>query len=103
MAEAAQALADQLVITDDNPRSEKPATIREQMLQGLSPQDREKTWCIEGRGAAIDRTIEAAGKNDVILIAGKGHENYQEIQGQRMSFSDQAWAEAALSRRGAPT
>nr|WP_298410048.1 UDP-N-acetylmuramoyl-L-alanyl-D-glutamate--2,6-diaminopimelate ligase [uncultured Halomonas sp.] len=103
MAEAAQALADQLVITDDNPRSEKPATIREQMLQGLSPQDREKTWCIEGRGDAIDRTIEAAGKNDVILIAGKGHENYQEIQGQRMPFSDQAWAEAALSRRGAPT
>ncbi|WP_227368003.1 UDP-N-acetylmuramoyl-L-alanyl-D-glutamate--2,6-diaminopimelate ligase [Halomonas sp. M20] len=103
MAEAAQALADQLVITDDNPRSEDPATIREQMRQGLSPENRKKAWCIEGRGDAIDRTIAAAGKNDVILIAGKGHENYQEIQGQRMPFSDQAWAEAALSKRGAPT
>nr|WP_299240292.1 UDP-N-acetylmuramoyl-L-alanyl-D-glutamate--2,6-diaminopimelate ligase [uncultured Halomonas sp.] len=103
MAEAARALADQLVITDDNPRSEVPARIREQMLQGLSPEDRKKAWCIEGRGDAIDRTIAAAGKNDVILIAGKGHENYQEMQGQRMPFSDHAWAEAALNKRGAPT
>ncbi|MGC3872069.1 UDP-N-acetylmuramoyl-L-alanyl-D-glutamate--2,6-diaminopimelate ligase [Halomonas sp. GXIMD04776] len=103
MAEAVQPLADRVVITDDNPRGENPATIREQILRGLSPADRERAWCIDGRGNAIDRTIKEAGNNDVILIAGKGHENYQEIQGQRTPFSDQEWAEAALAKRGVPT
>ncbi|SHF50171.1 UDP-N-acetylmuramoylalanyl-D-glutamate--2,6-diaminopimelate ligase [Modicisalibacter ilicicola DSM 19980] len=101
MGEAA-ALADRLVITDDNPRGENPATIRQQILDGVPVAARDRVWCIEGRGNAIDKAIAEAEEDDVILIAGKGHETYQEIEGQRMPFSDQARAEAALDKRGGP-
>lgn len=98
MGAAVEANADRWVITDDNPRSEDPGRIREQVLAGLSEPARESAWCIAGRERAIARAIEAAGPDDVILIAGKGHETYQEIQGQRLAFSDCACAESALAR-----
>lgn len=103
MAAAAEAVADRWVITDDNPRSEDPAAIRHQVLSGMSEAARERAWCIDGRGAAIDRAVAEAGPDDVILIAGKGHEDYQEIAGKRWPFSDRVRAEAALEQREAAT
>ncbi|PMR76894.1 UDP-N-acetylmuramoyl-L-alanyl-D-glutamate--2,6-diaminopimelate ligase [Billgrantia endophytica] len=99
MAAVAERHADRLVITDDNPRSEDPAAIREQILCGLSPQAREGAWTIAGRGDAIARVLAEASANDVVLLAGKGHETYQEIDGARHPFCDTRQAEAALARR----
>lgn len=99
MAAAAESLADRLVITDDNPRSESPAKIRDQVRAGLSPTALERSWCIDGRFDAIARVIAEAAVDDVILIAGKGHEDYQEINGQRLAFSDVLSAETALDAR----
>ncbi|MGR2737649.1 UDP-N-acetylmuramoyl-L-alanyl-D-glutamate--2,6-diaminopimelate ligase [Billgrantia sp. Q4P2] len=99
MGAAAERYADRLVITDDNPRSEDPVQIREQILSGLSAEAQQHAETISGRSEAIARTLEAAGDEDVILIAGKGHEPYQEIAGVRHAFSDIAEAEAALGRR----
>nr|WP_233440476.1 UDP-N-acetylmuramoyl-L-alanyl-D-glutamate--2,6-diaminopimelate ligase [Halomonas coralii] len=103
MGAAAGAVADRCVVTDDNPRSEEPAAIRRQILDGMNASARERAWCIDGRGAAIERAVVEAGPDDVILIAGKGHEDYQEIAGKRWPFSDLARAEAALAQRGAAT
>ncbi|MEQ5801746.1 UDP-N-acetylmuramoyl-L-alanyl-D-glutamate--2,6-diaminopimelate ligase [Halomonas sp. H10-9-1] len=100
MAAAAERHADRLVLTDDNPRSEDPGAIRAQMLTGLSQAARERAWDIGGRAAAIRRTLAEAGPDDVVLIAGKGHENYQEIAGVRHPFDDREVAEQALAARG---
>ncbi|RAH37095.1 UDP-N-acetylmuramoyl-L-alanyl-D-glutamate--2,6-diaminopimelate ligase [Halomonas sp. SL1] len=99
MAAAAERHADRLVITDDNPRSEAPAAIREAMLEGLSEAGREAAEVVDGRARAIRDVIREAAAEDVILIAGKGHEAYQEIDGVRHAFSDLAEAEAALAAR----
>jgi len=91
-------LADRVVLTSDNPRNEDPAAILKAIRRGVSGD------CITelDRQTAIDSTIEAAAAADVVLIAGKGHEQYQEIAGLRLPFSDAAVAEAALGRRGGP-
>ncbi|WP_417330786.1 UDP-N-acetylmuramoyl-L-alanyl-D-glutamate--2,6-diaminopimelate ligase [Halomonas cupida] len=99
MAQAAARHADRVVITDDNPRTEDPETIREAMSEGLDNAARQRSWNIAGRGEAIARVIQQAGPDDVILIAGKGHETYQEIQGVRHAFSDLEEAQRALSLR----
>ncbi|NIC04489.1 UDP-N-acetylmuramoyl-L-alanyl-D-glutamate--2,6-diaminopimelate ligase [Billgrantia bachuensis] len=99
MGAAAECHADRLVITDDNPRSEDPDRIREQILAGVSAEARQRTETIPGRSEAIAHAVEKAEDKDVILIAGKGHEPYQEIAGVRHAFSDIAEAEAALARR----
>ncbi|GHE22535.1 UDP-N-acetylmuramoyl-L-alanyl-D-glutamate--2,6-diaminopimelate ligase [Halomonas urumqiensis] len=99
MAAAAERHADRLVITDDNPRSETPSAIRTQVCEGLSADARVRAWNIEGRGAAIARLLGDAGVDDVVLIAGKGHEDYQETNGVREPFSDVEQAERALSTR----
>ncbi|WP_372612115.1 UDP-N-acetylmuramoyl-L-alanyl-D-glutamate--2,6-diaminopimelate ligase [Halomonas sp.] len=99
MAAAAQCHADVLVVTDDNPRSESPAVIREQVLAGLSPEARAAAWNLPGRGEVIARVLAEAAPEDVVLIAGKGHETYQDIQGVRHDFSDRVEAELALSKR----
>jgi UDP-N-acetylmuramoyl-L-alanyl-D-glutamate--2,6-diaminopimelate ligase len=88
MAAAAETLADRLVVTDDNPRSEDPQSIRDQIIEGLSDSARARSWSVAGRGQAIERVIAAAGPDDIVLIAGKGHEDYQEIAGVRHDFSD---------------
>jgi len=95
MAKAAENGADLLVLTSDNPRSEPPQTIIAQMLDGLS-EPHKAIICID-RAQAIAQTIEKAKPQDVILIAGKGHENYQEIKGLKTPFSDEKQALAALS------
>ena len=95
MAKAAEDGADLLVLTSDNPRSEQPQTIIANMVDGLS--DPAKAFICIDRAQAIAQTIEKAKPEDVILIAGKGHENYQEIKGLKIPFSDEKQALAALS------
>ena len=99
MATAAARHADRLVITDDNPRSEDPEQIRQQIVAGLNAQERERSEIIAGRGEAIAKTLQQAAADDVVLIAGKGHENYQEIAGVRHAFSDVEEVQASLKRR----
>ncbi len=99
MAAAAERQADVIVVTDDNPRSEDPASIREQILMGLSREAREAAWNLDDRGRALARVLAEASAEDVVLIAGKGHETYQEIAGVRHDFSDRVEAEKALSSR----
>ncbi len=106
MAAAAERHADRLVVTDDNPRDEDPATIRAAVMAGLSDVARGAALEVAGRGVAIARALAEVGDDDVVLIAGKGHETYQEVAGVRHPFSDLAEAERALNRRlaqeGAP-
>jgi UDP-N-acetylmuramoyl-L-alanyl-D-glutamate--2,6-diaminopimelate ligase len=92
--------ADAVVVTSDNPRAEPPAAILAEIAAGIA--QREGVELIEDRRAAIAQAVAQAGANDVLLIAGKGHEDYQEIAGIRQPFSDVAEASAALARRLAP-
>ena len=98
MAAAAEKAADVVMVTSDNPRFEKPELIISQILLGLSHRD-----CVEvqlDRAAAIREVIAQAAPTDVVLVAGKGHEAYQEIEGVRLPFSDQKIIEEALRRNG---
>ena len=90
-------LADKIVVTTDNPRNEDPKKIIEEILAGLTNAD--KATVIEDRAAAIAWTIAEADPSDVVLIAGKGHEDYQEVAGVRRPFSDVALAAAAVERK----
>jgi len=86
MAREAEKLADRVVVTDDNPRSEDPKAIAQDILAGFS--DSAKVTVIHDRAEAIQSAIRSATPNDLVLIAGKGHEAYQEIAGQKYPFSD---------------
>lgn len=95
---AVSALADQVVVTSDNPRSENPAAIIAQIIKGMAV---EKTphHVTEDRAAAILWAIKHAAKHDVVLLAGKGHEAYQEVMGKKLTFSDVDHAALALAAR----
>ena len=95
MAAVVERLADAACVTDDNPRGEDPAAIRAQILQGFSATA--AVTEVAERGAAIAQLIAQAAPEDVIVLAGKGHEDYQEIQQQRQHFSDLEQAEQALA------
>ncbi len=97
MAASAQKNADQIVVTSDNPRSESPAAIIRQILLGLTHSD--SVYVEADRALAIAQAIALAQPGDVVLLAGKGHENHQEIQGVKHPFSDRTHAQAALSAR----
>jgi UDP-N-acetylmuramoyl-L-alanyl-D-glutamate--2,6-diaminopimelate ligase len=99
MGGLAQRLADQVVITSDNPRGEAPGFILLQIVAGLSG-SQERVKVIEDRRAAIAHAVRNAAPQDVILVAGKGHEDYQEINGVKHHFSDVEEAVAALQARG---
>jgi len=86
MGEVAQRLADQVIVTDDNPRSEDPRQIVAEILSGMA--DRQGVHVEQDRAKAIQVSIAAAAPSDLILLAGKGHEDYQEIAGRREPFSD---------------
>ena len=86
--------ADQIVVTTDNPRSEKPQTIISQILLGLTGHPGVTVQA--DRALAIAQTLAHAGPHDVVLVAGKGHEDYQETAGQRQPFSDLAHVRQAL-------
>ncbi len=91
--------ADQMIVTSDNPRSEEPEAIIAQVVAGVPEADHGKLQVIQDRATAILSAIRNAGKNDVILVAGKGHEDYQEIKGRRLPFRDADHAALALATR----
>jgi UDP-N-acetylmuramoyl-L-alanyl-D-glutamate--2,6-diaminopimelate ligase len=88
MAQIASSLSDKVIFTSDNPRTENPETIIEEMEKGVEPQNFKKTMSISDRKQAIKTACQLANENDIILIAGKGHETYQEINGVRHDFDD---------------
>lgn len=88
MAKAACSLADRVILTSDNPRSEDPEEIIKEMKTGVDAADENRVLCIVSRKEAIRTACMTAGKNDFILIAGKGHETYQEIKGVKHHFDD---------------
>jgi UDP-N-acetylmuramyl-tripeptide synthetase len=94
MAAVAESNADQVVLTSDNPRSENPLDIIGQVLLGLSHRDAVHVQA--DRAVAIAHALSLAQPQDVVLIAGKGHEDYQEVGGQKLPFSDHAHAQTAL-------
>jgi UDP-N-acetylmuramoyl-L-alanyl-D-glutamate--2,6-diaminopimelate ligase len=97
MAAVAEREAQRVVLTSDNPRTEDPAEILRQMAAGLA---HPASAQIEAdRGQAIAQAVMAAGARDVLLIAGKGHEDYQEVMGVKRPFSDLEQAQLALAKR----
>ncbi len=97
MAAVAEALADRVVVTSDNPRSEDPRAIVDEIVAGLR---RPGAAVVEvDRAAAIRRALAEAAPGDVVLIAGKGHETWQEIAGQKHPFDDREVARRALAER----
>ena len=96
MGAIAQA-ADQVIVTSDNPRSEEPEAIIAQIVAGMTAATPHQA--IEDRATAILAAVKQANKQDVILLAGKGHEPYQEIKGKKLPFSDADHAALALSAR----
>ena len=88
MAQEAVKQSDKVILTSDNPRDEKPEAIIEDMLAGLTPQQKKKVITIVDRKEAIRTAFMLAEKGDVILVAGKGHETYQEINGVKHHFDD---------------
>jgi UDP-N-acetylmuramoyl-L-alanyl-D-glutamate--2,6-diaminopimelate ligase len=93
-------LADHVLVTSDNPRSEEPRAIIEQIVAGMDPHHPSSSYqTVEDRAAAILSAVKHAARPDVILLAGKGHEPYQEIKGRKIPFSDADHATLALSAR----
>lgn len=97
MGAIAQRLADAVVVTSDNPRSEDPRSIIEQIAAGMTHPEQARR--IEDRANAILRAVRDAAREDVVVLAGKGHEATQEIMGKKRVFSDQDHARLALAAR----
>lgn len=89
--------SDMTVLTSDNPRSENPSDILKDMIEGLKSDEMKKVLIIEDRESAIRTALTLANKEDTVVIAGKGHEQYQEVKGQRHFFSDQKIVKEFLS------
>jgi UDP-N-acetylmuramoyl-L-alanyl-D-glutamate--2,6-diaminopimelate ligase len=100
MAQVACRLADDVVITSDNPRTEAPQAVIDEILTGVPEDRRSDTTCTVDRAEAIRTAVERCQPGDVVLIAGKGHEDYQIIGTERRSFDDVAVAAAAVEQRG---
>jgi len=88
MAKIACQYADRVVLTSDNPRSEEPRAILDDMKAGVEPQHFKKYVAVEDRREAIKMACSMANAGDIILVAGKGHEKYQEIKGEKFPFDD---------------
>ena len=88
MAQIAKKGSEQLILTSDNPRDEEPADILKDMTDGLTEEELRSTLVIEDRAAAIQTACTLAQRGDVILVAGKGHEDYQIIKGVKYHFDD---------------
>ena len=100
MGRVAAEFADRVIVTSDNPRGEDPAAIAEAIFHGIRDAGGLR-WALElDRATAIRAAVASARSGDVVLVAGKGHEDYQERNGVRTAFSDAAAAAAELARRG---
>ena len=103
MGAVAGRMSDVIIVTSDNPRSEDPKRIIEEIQRGITPDTRrdsaQRLLTIVDRGAAITKAIELARPDDVVLVAGKGHEKYQVIGDRTLPFDDAAVAREALMRR----
>jgi UDP-N-acetylmuramoyl-L-alanyl-D-glutamate--2,6-diaminopimelate ligase len=102
MGMVAARLSDMVVVTSDNPRSEDPQRIIDEIILGAQPETRQRDVVVEtiaDRRDAIRHAVGRAAPGDVVLIAGKGHEKYQEIGGQSLPFDDGAVACEALAAR----
>ena len=88
MAEVAAKLSNKVILTSDNPRDEDPGAIIEEMMQGVMPPYNTRVISIKDRKEAIRTAVLMARPGDIVLVAGKGHENYQEIRGKRFPFDD---------------
>ncbi len=98
MGHIASALSSKVIFTSDNPRSENPESIISEMEQGVEPQNFMKVMAITNRKQAIKAACQLANANDIILVAGKGHETYQEINGVRSEFNDYEVAMECLNQ-----
>ena len=99
MGAVASRLADSVIVTSDNPRGEDARAIIDEIIAGMGA----NYHVIDDRAAAIDAAVRGAQPDDVVLIAGKGHEDYQEIKGVKWPFADAAVAQRILSQIGTPT
>lgn len=97
MAEIACNYSNKVIFTSDNPRFENPADILNDMQKGVSPAHYKKTLVVEDRKEAIKAAVAMAEPKDIILVAGKGHEDYQEIKGERIHFDDKEILEEMLN------
>ncbi|MFV8358611.1 UDP-N-acetylmuramoyl-L-alanyl-D-glutamate--2,6-diaminopimelate ligase, partial [Flavobacterium sp. XS1P32] len=100
MAGIASDLSDKAIFTSDNPRNEDPEAIIAEMELGVAPQNYKKMLTITDRKQAIKTAVQLAQPNDIILIAGKGHETYQEINGVRHHFDDMETVRGILEQIG---
>ena len=98
MGGIAARLSTKVLFTSDNPRNEDPDNIIEQMYEGVDPVDFKKTMSITGRKDAIKVAYQISQPGDVILIAGKGHENFQEVKGEKLPFDDYQIAKEIFSK-----
>lgn len=98
MGHIASLLSNKVILTSDNPRSENPENIITEMEQGVEAQNYNKIISITNRTQAIKAACQLANANDIILLAGKGHENYQEIKGEKIHFSDFEVARKCLNK-----
>jgi UDP-N-acetylmuramoyl-L-alanyl-D-glutamate--2,6-diaminopimelate ligase len=105
MGMVAARLSDVVIVTSDNPRSEDPARILDDIRRGITPASHAgrhvDVMSIVDRGEAIDHAVSQARSGDLVLVAGKGHEKYQQIGDRVLPFDDVAVARAALGRRRA--
>ncbi len=97
MAKIACELSDKVILTSDNPRFEEPEAILEDMKKGIPQNAENKTLIITDRKEALAEAVKMAQPNDIILVAGKGHENYQEIKGIKYPFDDKIIVEGLLN------
>ncbi|MCD6367297.1 MAG: UDP-N-acetylmuramoyl-L-alanyl-D-glutamate--2,6-diaminopimelate ligase [Bacteroidales bacterium] len=97
MGEIAAKLSGKIIITSDNPRNENPEAIIEDIFAGIPIEKRKNTLTITDRKSAIKTAIMMANENDIILIAGKGHETYQEVNGVKSHFSDRETVEEIMN------
>ena len=99
MAQEAACRSDYLYLTSDNPRNEVPEDIIADMRAGLNREELERTQCITDRREAIREAVKRAKPGTVVLVAGKGHETYQEVNGVRHHFDDREEVKSAFEER----
>ena len=100
MGSVAEQCADRIIVTSDNPRTESPADIIDQVLKGISCSQAAGVIANVDRRSAIWDALQQAGVNDVVLVAGKGHETYQDIAGEKHDFDDWQVCQQAINARG---